>query len=153
MLFACHCLVRCEVCSLFVVIEAPDMIFGCVCDLWYNIGGIEALLLGEKPLNILPLELFPCQCVLLCPFCQLCGLTKYTLVGAALSPTLTVDMTSVGPSDPQVFFSPGHICTSAEVRSQDCSSCTPGDTGSCGGSSDSGLPQPLHVHAYKACSC
>ena len=43
------------------------MIFGCVCDLWYNIGGIEALLLGEKPLNILPLELFPCQCVLLCP--------------------------------------------------------------------------------------
>ena len=42
------------------------------------------------------------------PFCLLCGLTKYTAVGTALSPTLTVGMLAIGPGGSQVFFSLGH---------------------------------------------
>ena len=35
--------------------------------------------------------------------CLLCGLTKYTVVGTALSHTLTVGMPAFGPGDFQVF--------------------------------------------------
>ena len=53
-------------------------------------------------------------------------LTKYTVVGPALGPTLTVSMPETGPGDTQVLFSPGHWYRSTEVRSQDCSSCALG---------------------------
>ena len=67
--------------------------------------------------------------VLCCvPFHPLCGLTKYTVVDKALSPTLSVGMLAVGPGDSQALFSPSHQCISTEVRSQDCSSCAPGPT-------------------------
>ena len=59
------------------------------------------------------------------PFCPLCGLTKYTVVGTALSLPLTVGMLATGPGDSQVF-SPGHCHRYTEVRSQDCSSHAPG---------------------------
>ena len=45
--------------------------------------------------------------VLCCvPFRPLCRLTKYTVVGTALGPTLTVGMLAVGPGNSQVFFFP-----------------------------------------------
>ena len=67
--------------------------------------------------------------VLCCvPFHLLCVLTKYTIVGTALSPALTVGMLAIGPGDSQALFSPGHWNRSTEVRSQDCSSCAPGPT-------------------------
>ena len=56
------------------------------------------------------------------------GLTKYTVVGTALSLTLTVGMLAIGPGDSQALFSPGHQHRSTEVRSQDCSSHAPGHT-------------------------
>ena len=58
-------------------------------------------------------------------FCPLCGLTKYTVVGTALSPALTVGMPAIGLGDSHVLFSPGHQCRSTEVRFQDCSSHSP----------------------------
>ena len=65
--------------------------------------------------------------VLCCvPFRPLCGLTKYTVVGTALGPTLTVGVRALGCSDSQALFSPGHSHRSTEVRSQDCSSRAPG---------------------------
>ena len=61
-------------------------------------------------------------------FRPLCWLTKYTVVGTALSPTLIVCMMAVGPGDPQALFSPSHQCRSTEVRSRDCSSHSLGPT-------------------------
>ena len=58
---------------------------------------MRALPLGEKPLSIPPLEVFTCQCALLCPL--LPELTKYNLVGGVLGPTLTVGMQATGPGD------------------------------------------------------
>ena len=67
--------------------------------------------------------------VLCCvPFQPFCGLTKYTVVGSALGPTLTVGMLAIGAGDSQVLFSPGHQCRSTEVTSQDCSSHARGPT-------------------------
>ena len=54
-------------------------------------------------------------------FHPLCWLTNYTIVGTALSPTLTVGMPAIGPSVSQELFSPGHQHGSTKVRSQDCS--------------------------------
>ena len=56
------------------------------------------------------------------PLRPLCRLTKYTVVGTALSPALTVGMLAIDPVDSQVLFSPGHWHRSTEVMSQDCSS-------------------------------
>ena len=67
-----------------------------------EVGGIGTLPLGKKPLSIPPLELFIYECALLCPLSPLlCGLTKYTLFGTVLGPTLTVGVLAIGPSDPQ----------------------------------------------------
>ena len=41
-------------------------------------------------------------------FCPLCGLTKYTVVGTALSIALAVGKFAIGPGDSQALFSPGH---------------------------------------------
>ena len=65
--------------------------------------------------------------VLCCvPFHALCRLIKYTVVGTAVSPTLTLGMPADGPGDSQVLFSPGHRCRFIEVRFQDCTSHAPG---------------------------
>ena len=67
--------------------------------------------------------------VLCCgPFHPLCRLTKYTVVGTALSPALTVGMPAVGPGDCQVLFSTGHWHRSTEVRSHNCNSRALGPT-------------------------
>ena len=45
--------------------------------------------------------------VLCCaPFHPLCELTKYPIIGTALSPTLTMGMLTIGPGDSEVLFSP-----------------------------------------------
>ena len=57
-----------------------------------------------------------------------CWLTDYTVVGTALSalpPSLTVALPPIGPGASPAF-SPGHLCESTRVRSQDCSSRVPG---------------------------
>ena len=65
--------------------------------------------------------------VLCCvPFHPLCRLTKYTVVGTALDPAVTVGMPTIGPGNSQALFSPGHWCRSTEVRSQNCISHAPG---------------------------
>ena len=65
--------------------------------------------------------------VLCCiPFRLLCGHTKYTAVGTALSPALTGVMPAIGPGDPQALFSLGHQHRSTEIRSQSCTSHAPG---------------------------
>ena len=74
------------------------------------------LLWSCSPVNVL-------CCV---PFRLLCRLTKYTVAGTALRPTLTAGMPAIGLVDSQELFSPGHWCRSTEVRSQDCSSRSPG---------------------------
>ena len=67
--------------------------------------------------------------VLCCLTCHLlCGLTKYTVVGTALSPVSTLGMLAVSPGVPQALFSQGHQHRSTEVRSQDCNSHAPGPT-------------------------
>ena len=62
------------------------------------------------------------------PFCPQCELTKYTVVGIALGPALTVGMLAISPGDSQALFSASHWCRSIEVRSQDCSSYALGPT-------------------------
>lgn len=69
----------------------------------------------------------------MCVFCwvtfhSFCGLTKYTAVGTALDPTLTIYVLVIGPGVSQALFSPGHQCRSIEVRTQGCSICAPGPT-------------------------
>lgn len=76
----------------------------------------------ERSLSIPPLELFPCECALLCPFvcpfCPfVCGVTKYIVVVSALSSTPTVRMPAIDPSGSQVLCSPWHWCRSIEVIS------------------------------------
>ena len=104
-----------------VAVEAPrsvaDLFLSCVSDLWYKIGRIEALPLGEKPLSIPPLQVFTCQCALLCPLLPVNELTKYNVVGGVLGPTLTVGMPAIGLGDSQALFSSGHWLRSTEVRS------------------------------------
>ena len=62
----------------------------------------------------------------LCSLHMLRELTKWTVVGTALSLALTVGMPAIGPGDSQVLFSPSHWCRSTEVRSQYCGSHAPG---------------------------
>lgn len=67
----------------------------------------------------------------MCVFCwvtfhSFCGLTKYTAVGTALDPTLTIYVLVIGPGVSQALFSPGHQCRSTEVRTQGCSIHAPG---------------------------
>ena len=126
MLSGCHCPVRGGVCSLVVGVEAPDLFLSCVSVLRCEVGGNGALPLGDKPLSIPPLELFTVNVLCSVPFRPLCGLTKYTVVGTALGPTLTMGMPAVGSGDSQALFSPGHWHSSTEVRSQDYSSRAPG---------------------------
>ena len=57
------------------------------------------------------------------PFHPLCGLTKYTVVGTALGPALSVGMQAIGLVDSPALFSPSHCCRCTELMSQDCSSC------------------------------
>ena len=104
------------------------MFLSCVSDLWCKVIGIGAQPLGEKTLSIPPLELFTCECALCVPVHPLFGLTKYTVVGTTLCPSLTVGMPSIDPGDSQALFSPGYWHRSSEVKSQDCSSCAPGFT-------------------------
>ena len=59
-------------------------------------------------------------------FHPLCGLTKYTVLGSAPSPTLMMIMMDIGPGVSQALVSSGHCCRSTEVSSQDCSSHAPG---------------------------
>ena len=107
--------------------KPPDLFLSCVSDLWYEVGGIGALPLGKKALSITPLELFTCWvCSVVKLFTCCAGSQKYTIVGTALSTTLTVGMLAIGPGVSQTLFSPGHQCRSTEVRSQDCSSHAPG---------------------------
>ena len=58
-------------------------------------------------------------------FSPLCGLTKYTVVGVALNPTLTLHMLVSGPGVSQVI-SLGHQCRCTELRTQDNSIRVPG---------------------------
>ena len=81
---------------------------------------------NNNPLNIPPLEPFICEYTLQCSLFVLCKLTKYTVVGIALSLILPVGMPEFGPSDSQVLFSPGHWHRSTEIRTQDFSSHEPG---------------------------
>ena len=78
-------------------------------------------------------------------FCLLCRLTKYTIVGTALGPTLTVGMLAIGSGgDSQTLFSPGHQCRSTEVRSRDCSDHVPEPTvGTMEAVHTLALPNPL----------
>ena len=62
------------------------------------------------------------------PFWMFCVLTKCTVVGAALGPTLTVSMPAVGPGVSQVLFSRGLQHRATEVRYPCCSSHSPGHT-------------------------
>ena len=73
------------------------------------------------------LELFTCECILLCHFSPIV-LTNYTVTGTALSPTLTVSMLAVGLDVSQALFSLGQLCRFTEVRSLDCSNRAPGPT-------------------------
>ena len=56
------------------------------------------------------------------PFCCLCGLTKYTVVGAALSPTLIVGMLAVGHADfsSVVFTGPPTLIHWAQAPGLQC---------------------------------
>lgn len=76
----------------------------------------EALPLGEKPLCIPSLELFPGEHALLCHLSPIVQAHRYTNIGTALSPTSTVGMTAIGPGVSQVLFSQGHQCRSTKVR-------------------------------------
>ena len=58
-------------------------------------------------------------------FSPLCGLTKYTVVGVALNPTLTLHMLVSGPGVSQVI-SLGRQCRCTELRTQDSSIHVPG---------------------------
>lgn len=72
-----------------VLIYRPIGLFlGCYSNLWYKEVRIGALLLGEKPLSISPQELFTCECDLF-PFHLLYDLTKYTVIGTVLVPSIT----------------------------------------------------------------
>lgn len=69
----------------------------------------------------------------MCVFCwvtfhSFCGLTKYTAVGTALDPTLTIYVLVIGPGVSQALFSLVHQCKSTEVRTQDCNIHAPGPT-------------------------
>lgn len=59
---------------------------------------------------------------------SLCGLTEYTVIGAAFSPILAVGMAVICLGVSQAFFSLGHQCRSTEVRTKDCSIYSPGPT-------------------------
>ena len=85
------------------------------------------LLLGEEPLSIPSLELFTCECSLVCHLSPVVWVHKETIVGTALGPILTGRMLAIGPGVSQVF-SPVHQYISTEVRSKDCSSHAPGPT-------------------------
>ena len=82
----------------------------------YDVVRIRALPLVGKPLTFTLLELFTCECTQLCPLLDFCVLTKCTVVGAALGPTLTVSMPAVGPGVSQVLFSRGLQHRATEVR-------------------------------------
>ena len=64
LLCGCHCPVRGGVCSLAVGVEAPRSVSDPQCE----VGRIGALPLWEKSLSCPPLELFTCECALLCLF-------------------------------------------------------------------------------------
>ena len=68
-----------------------------VSDLWGELCGISTLPLGEESLSIPPLELFICECALLCHLHPLSRLTKYTVVDTPLSSTITTHMSVIGP--------------------------------------------------------
>ena len=76
LLCGCDCSARGSVCSMDVGTEAPIPVLSCVSDLQCEIGRIGALPLGEKPLNIPSLELFTCDCALLCPLSPLVWANK-----------------------------------------------------------------------------
>ena len=67
----CYCPLSGGVCSLHGGIEPPDLNLSCDSDLWWEVGGSGAPLLGEKSVSITPLGLFtqgvlwfPLSCVL-----------------------------------------------------------------------------------------
>ena len=138
--------------ALIFIIFSLVLTSGFIFLLWCIVGEIGALPLWEKPLSFPPLQLFTCEyCV---TFHLSCWLTNYTVVGTALSAlpsNLPVGLPAIGPGVSPVF-SPGHLCESTEVRSQDCSSRVPGPSvvASYGGSSDSDLAQSLCERAHKA---
>ena len=72
-----------------------------------EVGRIGALPLEKKSLSIPSLELFTCECILLCHFSPIV-LTNCTVTGTALSPTLTMGMLVIGPGVFQTLFSLGH---------------------------------------------
>ena len=67
--------------------------------------------------------------VLFCvTFSLFCGLTEYTVDGAALSPTLTMDLSVIGPGVSQVLFALGDQWRSTEVSTLHCNIWASGPT-------------------------
>ena len=81
--------------------------------------------LGEKPLSIPPLEPFSCACSLLCPLSSVVWTHRIPCCWHCSRSHLNCGYAHSWPRDSEVLFSPGHWCTSTEVRSQDCSDCVP----------------------------
>ena len=74
--------------------------------------------MGEEPLSIPPLELFTCECALLCHLSPIGEITKYIVYGTALGPTLIIDMPVIDPDISQAHF---HLPTSTDLlRSGPC---------------------------------
>ena len=130
---------RGKVCSLVVGMETPRSISELQCE----VDGIGALPLGEEPPSIPPLERSTGACALLYCLAPTMGFTKYTAVGTALGPTLTVGMPAHGPGVSQMLFLQGHQHRFNEVRSWDCIEHGAGPTVVLRGSSGSVLARPL----------
>ena len=99
----------------------------CISELWCEVDDrIGVLPLGEEPLSIPLPEVFTSECALLYHLSPIVWAHKVHIVGTALSPISTLGMPAIGPGIPKALFSQGHQCKVTEVRSQDCSSHSPG---------------------------
>ena len=103
--------------------------------------------LQERPLSFLPLELFTCDCAIVSAFTNYVGSQVHYCWHCSQS------CVNCGCASSWLWWVSGAIFTQhwhrlTEIRFQYCSSCLPWLT--VGGSSDSGLALPLHVHTHQA---
>lgn len=119
-------------------------------DLQWELGGFTALPLGKETLNILPLELFICECALLCHLFFILWAHRVHCWWCCSQPHLNYGFVCNWP-----WCLSGVVFTRwpMEINWSEYSALQYlgfwAHCGIYGGSSDSGLVQPLHVHAHK----
>ena len=144
----CDCLspFRSRVCSPVVRVDTLRS----VSELWCEIGGIEMLLLGEKPLSIPLQELSTEKCPLWCHLSPTMWAHKIHCCWHCPQPWLNHGNSDNWPWCPSgsMLLKPLaqiHWHSTVEVRHRDCCSCAPGTT--------MGATESAQIPALLLCAC